>query len=127
MSFPPQDMLGRPPLLLILTGLLSLGCGEFYEVSSYEVCWEEQTHPVGITPLTEPNGASSPDLTSPVPLSSPPLLTLEKLGWAELTHPNFLPSPDSVVYQGQSEHLSGLHQLRAWLRLVPEAGKKPMG
>lgn len=85
-------MLGRHALLLILTGLLSLGCGEFYEVSSYEVCWEEQTHPVGITPLTEPNGASSPDLTSPVPLPFPPLLILEQLGWAEPTHPTFSPA-----------------------------------
>lgn len=52
-------MLGRHPLLLILTGLLSLGSGEFHDVTSNGVFWEEQAHPMGITQLTEPHGFRS--------------------------------------------------------------------
>lgn len=115
-------MLGRHPLLLILTGLLSQGSGELY----HEVFWEEQTHPKDIAQLTEPHRASSPDLTSPVPL---PLTPVDSgvAGMGRTYSPNCLPRPVPAVYQGQSEHLSGLHQVRAWLRLVPEAGKNPMG
>lgn len=114
-------MLGRHPLLPILTGLLSLGSGEFYN----EVFWEEQAHPKDITQLTEPHEASSPDLTSPVP----PLTLVDSgvAGMGRTYSPNCLPRPAPAVYQGQSEHLSGLHQVRARLCLVPEAGKNPMG